>query len=243
MIDRTGKYEVGFFAQGTHVEPNPDIIIRLLETFKDRGFLPITVDEVLIGSSSKMRRQLQLTDNNSVWNLAFEPHRILLTKSEVKGLDIGTPDNFIGEAVDIIGRILHVIPLKGSRLSYITKGLLKEMTDVELKKVNSNLLKLPAFYIDDPPHQWVIKNVNRKEFHLHKKLEQVNIITEISRIQGLFNNDPPIPFDRIAVGFDINTYQKNKDPRFGIEDIVNFLRIAVDVSKQITTEEEKIIYG
>lgn len=242
MIDRTGKYEVSFFAPGTGVEATTEIMMKLLETFKDKGLLPTTIQEVVLGPTSKTRRQLCLTDNNSVWSLAFEPRRLLLTKRDV-GIDLGTPDNFIQEAVDIFARLFLVTPLNGTRLSFVTKGVLAEMANEALEKANTNLLKPPKFYLETPPHQWSIKNVTRCDYKLGEKDELLNIITDISRIQGEFDrDDPPKPFDRIAIGFDINTYQKNVAPRFDIKDLENFLRKAVELSQQITNETEKIIY-
>jgi len=69
------------------------------------------------------------------------------------------------------------------------------------------------------------------------KVEIINVITHINRIQGLLQTVPESqPFDRIEIKFDINTYQNNKTPRFNSGDVGVFLNQAVMISQLLLDE-------
>ncbi|MDT8300876.1 MAG: hypothetical protein RQ760_05275 [Sedimentisphaerales bacterium] len=110
MIEHVMHYQFGFYASNTHLEPEPDIIARLLEVFKDKGFIPTTIQEFQISPAPRMRLQLQFTTSNGEWNLAFEPDRLLLKKENVSGKGIGSPEDFANEAEEIFRCLLGVCP-------------------------------------------------------------------------------------------------------------------------------------
>lgn len=236
MIEYVAHYQFSFFAPGTFVEPSADIIGRLIDPFKDLGFFPTTIQTLQIGPTPRpqTRLELQLMTKNLMWNLAFEPHRVLLQKRNNPELKIGTPEEFIADAEKIFVRLLPVIPLTGTRLSYTIKGLLPEMSDEVLTQANSRFLNLPLFYSQHPPCEWITRNVTRYEVNLGTKTEILNVVTDINRKQESIKLKTSIQrFDRIEIGFDINTFQENKAARFGAEDIGMFLREAVSLSKTI----------
>jgi hypothetical protein len=237
MIDYVRHYKFAFFAPGAHIEPSPDIIARLLETFRDKNFIPTTITEHLIGPNPQTRLQLQMTTRQSELNLAFESNRVLFSRDNIPGTDIGTAADFVAEAVEVFARLLQVVPLIGTRFAYITKGLFPSMPSDALEQVNSRLLNLPPFYIEHPPCEWNTRNVARYEITLGDKVEIINVITHINRIQGLLRAlAESQPFDRIEITFDINTYQNNKTPRFNAGDVGVFLNQAVTISQRILNE-------
>jgi hypothetical protein len=237
MIDFVGHYKFAFFAPGAHLEPSPDIIARLLDTFRDKNLFPTTISEHQILPTPQTRLQLQMTTRQSELNLAFEPNRVLFSKLNVPGIEIGTVADFVAETVEVFARLLQVVPLTGTRLAYITKGLLPSMSSDALEQVNSRLLNLPTFYMEHPPCEWNTRNVARYEITLGDKVEIINVITHINRIQGSFKRiEKPQPFDRIEIGFDINTYQENKTARFKSSDVDVFLNQAVTISQRILDE-------
>ncbi len=84
MIEHVEYYQFGFYAPNAHLDPDPDIIARLLEAFKDKGFIPTTVQEIQItGAQSSTRSQLQFASPQGEWNLAFEPNRVLLMNQTI----------------------------------------------------------------------------------------------------------------------------------------------------------------
>lgn len=245
MIETVLLYQFSFFAPGTQVDPSPDIIVKLMEGFKGKDLMPTTtamqVLQINIGSGPSaaptQTLQLQFVTKNQAWNLAFEPQRVLLTHNNRPDVGIGTPEDFIAEVVEIFSRLLQVISLTGTRLSYVTKGLLPAMSPEALEQVNLRLLNLPAYYREHPPLEWTTRNVARHEVGVGDKAEIINVITDIGRVKGMIEEKGrPQPFDRIMIGFDINTFQENKTPRFGYHDVGLFLREAVKISQMISEE-------
>lgn len=238
-FDIVAHYQLGFYAPNSVVEPSPDIIGKLIEVFKGTGFMPNLVSAFHISSQTpETRDMLTLVTNKSEWVIEFEPHRISFTKKYIPDLEIGSPDEFKTSVVDFCSRILSVIPLSGGRLSYVTKGLLEEMSQGELDKVNSTLMNVPAFYRDNPPQEWTTRNVARyTSKELNEPPERYNVITDINRVQANLKDkmNRSKNIDRIEVGYDINTYQKNMSPRFGINDVEKFLNEVTILSGQITS--------
>lgn len=244
MIEQVIHYQFGFYASNTNLEPEPDIIARLLEAFKDKGFIPTTIQEFQISPTPRMRLQLQFATSNGEWNLAFEPYRVLLKKENVSRTDIGSPENFADEAEEIFQRLLGLKPFNGTRLTYIMKGLLPEMPADKLVEVNGRVLNLLPFYVQHSPYQWTTRNVSEWEVMLGEKAEHLNVITDINRVQmKLLRDIESVSFDRIQIGFDINTYQSNTALRFCADDVRLFLNVAIQKSQDIMTEIESKLNG
>jgi hypothetical protein len=246
MFDYIDHYRFAFFAPGAHIEPSTDIIARLLDTFRDKNFFPTTISEHVISPAKtpQTRLQLQMTTRQSELNLAFEPNRVLFSKLNVPGIEIGTSADFVAETVDVFARLLQVVPLTGTRLAYLTKGLLPSMSSNALEQVNPRLLNLPLFYNEHPPCEWNTRNAARYEITLGDKVEIINVITHINRVQGSLNIiEETQPFDRIEIGFDINTYQNNKTARFNSSYIDVFLNQAVTISKRILNEIGELLHA
>jgi hypothetical protein len=242
MIEHVKHYQFGFFAPNTQIEPRPEIIGRLLEAFKDKGFIPTTMQELQIGPAITTRLQLQFTSPNGEWNLAFEPHRALLKKENVVGTGIGSPEDFCREANEIFNRLLKVNPFTGTRLSYATQGLLPELNPAKLDEINNRILNLLPFYTANPPYQWTTRNVARCDVNLGEMTETLNVITDINRVQGtIVRKTEPLSFDRIEIGFDINTYQENTALRFTADHVGLFLQEAVKTSQDIMGEIERAL--
>jgi len=66
--------------------------------------------------------------------------------------------------------------------------------------------------------------------------ERLNIITQVSRIQGDFIQEGgTFPFDRVQITFDITTYQGNTDPRFEMSAVKAFYPRALEIRDKILT--------
>lgn len=234
MIEYVINYQTGFFAPGTHLEPSSETIGKLLEGFKGKELFPTTVTEIHFAPSQKSRLQLNLITKQNEWAVLFEPHRFLVKRINIVGIEMPSPSAFIAEAESIISTLIDIFPMKGTRLSYVIKGLLPEMTPELLNAFNKRILNLPQFYLDNPPNEWTTRNIARSEMDINGKLEKINVVTDISRKQGsLFEEDKRVQSDRIELGFDINTFQGNVNQRFDENDLGSFLRMANDLAENI----------
>jgi hypothetical protein len=242
MIEHLYSYQAGFFAPGTHIEPSPEIIAKVVKEFENKDFVPSTVP-LFQFQTQTMKLQLQMLTKSMEWIIDFEPNRFLIQRKNLPKIQMCTVDEFITESKDIISRLLNVFPIRGTRLSYVTSGLLPEMSNQQLNKVNMKLLNLPEFYRKSPPVQWSTRNVVKIESHFNNKVEQLNVITDINRKQGtLSKDDKSVQFDRIQLSFDINTFQGNVTQRFDDEDLPSFLITAKELVDEIMIQLKDSIY-
>jgi hypothetical protein len=74
--------------------------------------------------------------------------------------------------------------------------------------------------------------------------EEVNVITDVNRIRGASSGEEGSePYDRIQIGFDINTYQANRDPRFEVRDAEAFFPEALQVRDRILSHLKERLDG
>ncbi|MFC1573314.1 hypothetical protein ACFL6M_06915, partial [Candidatus Eisenbacteria bacterium] len=70
----------------------------------------------------------------------------------------------------------------------------------------------------------------------------LNVITNVNRVTGeLPMQDRMSPFDRIVVGFDINTFQGNVDTRFNPEAIAEFYPKAVNLRTELFSQVKELV--
>lgn len=249
MIEYPAFYQLGFYAPDTHKEPEPEIIGRLMRAFKDKGFIPTTVQEFQLvaersdaGLRPGRRLQLQFTSPSQNWNLAFEEQRVLLKKVGVEDTKIGTVDDFSEEADEVFRLLLNEMQFRGTRLAFAMKGLLPEMPLETLAEAGKRLLNAVPFYVENLPCEWTANNVTRTNVSIGEKSETLNVIANVRRLQGtLQEGDNSVPIDRVEVGFDINTHQDSKEQRFGANDVSPFLKAASEISGRIFREIQERI--
>ena len=204
--------------------------------------MPTTIQEMRLGAIAETRMQLQLVTKNSEWRIEFEPHRICFTKMNVPNREIGTFKKFSQELNDYTTRLSSVISLNGTRLSYVTKGWLKEMKNEELEEIAKKFLIMPSFYQENIPVEWNYRTISRYETSIKNTPEIVNVITDINRIQSLLKEKTEEKeVSRLEIGFDINTFQNNKKGRFQLNDAEEFMQNAETISHRLLTELEEMI--
>jgi hypothetical protein len=246
MIEHTELYQVGFYAPGARKEPDPDTIAVLLDAFRDLAFVPTTLTEFKMMAQPgyptqrlEPRLQLQLTSTNQQWNVAFEQKRVLVRKVNVIDAVLGGEEEFVGEVINVMAKLLKPFPMIGTRLTFATRGVLGEMSSTNLDAVNRKIFKVIPFYSEHSPHEWSSRNISRIEVVMGGKMETLNVITDVNRIKGTIEETAgPVEIDRIQICFDINTYQGNEDQRFNLEDIQPFLHEALQTRQRILTELE-----
>ena len=121
---------------------------------------------------------------------------------------LSNTDVFFGNVYDIINVLTESYSIKGNRVAYLTKYLLKVLNNDKLIDANKNLINLPSIYQKNPPFEWNTRNVCEISESLNGTIEKLNIITKINREKGVFRftNES---YDRIAIEFDINTTHLN----------------------------------
>ena len=240
MFDMIGKYQASLFVNLADISPTPELISKLLMLFKDKNLLPNTFQEISVHTLRPQTR-LRLSSQNNEWNLNFATHRLDIEKNatDPKGQNLGTAEEFAEQAHELFNRILTEFRKKGDRISLITSGLLKEMPEEKLADIYDRLFNPIPFYGDNPPFEWNTRSVARKTLEINSIQESINVITDINRVRGqLIQPNNILEFDRIEIGFDINTIQENQETRFSVDAIESFFSGANEIRNQILKDLE-----
>jgi len=230
------SYQMSYFAGLEDYVPSADVIPPLLDVFRDEGFIPTTFIQVKDG---KPHTRLRLAPPNHEWFVDLDLHRINVVKNPTEpwGKNLGTVREFVNDASDFITRILDIHTVKGTRLALVTKNLLDITQPDELNAAYARLVKPLPFYVESAPHEWQSRSVTRVNASLDGREEIVNVITAMARIQGSIGSLEQVQeFDSISVEFDINTYQRIKEPRFSSASLGSFFEFAVKLRERLLKE-------
>jgi hypothetical protein len=245
FVERRPFFQVGFFCSHG-VEPRPETIAKLVTEFAEFNFLPTTVQAFQLGPQPAPTQalHLQLITQDRQWTIDFEPHRFLIQQNAVGGEVPGPPNAFGTRTVQILRHLYSLYPHAATRLSFVTKGLCRQMSEDELSYVHGSLFTLPEFFQGSNPIEWSTRQVIRRTESVNDKSELLNVVTDLSRVQGVFaDRQNQTMFDRIQIGLDINTFQGNQSQRFTPDDIGPFLDVAVRTIRDVETGVEGLVYG
>ncbi|HDJ89351.1 MAG TPA: hypothetical protein ENG40_01485 [Thermoprotei archaeon] len=235
MIEVRTKYQTSIFGNFKDIMPTSEIIKKLLDLFSDKNFLPSTFQELSPGLEGPQTR-IQLVTLNNEWIIHFATHRIDIEQKNPTLAEDKTEylKSFIQESLEIFKRILEAFRKRSNRLSLVTGGLLKEMSEDKLKRIYILFYKPIDFYKTNPPFEWNSRHVSRIKRAIGEIEEEINIITNIDRLKGgMIKDNQHIPFDRIGIGFDINTAGENDNLRFGFEEISLFYDLCIEIRDNI----------
>ena len=243
MLEQVIHYQTGIFAPDTRLEPSASNIGTLLELFKDKGFIPITQTVIEVSGTMPLapKLQLNLATQRQDWTVAFEKERVNCIWSKIDKTDSLTIDQFIQEAPIIIKQIDTRFPLHGWRLFFNMKGILPELSNEEMMRINNIILNIPLFFKESQPVLWSTRNQSRKDITFRDGKETLNIILDVNRVKIQFRTtEPSEPQDRVEIYLDINTLQTNKDQRFGADDLEAYLVVAKAISQEILSQLEDL---
>lgn len=244
MPEHTLQYQFAFFSTDSHWEANVDNISFLLGALGPLGWIPTAAQELEIGQPERpfrMRQQLKFASTDGEWNLAFEPHRILLKREEVDDdAEIGSVEEFGITVSKVFQSLISFRQCKGRRLGFVLKRILEDMMPERLAEVHERTIQPLPFYCDNAPTQWNCREVARLASSIGGLDEKLNVVTDISRVQGEIQTiEQSTPFDRIEIGLDVNTVPENRTARFGIDEIESFLKKVQDIRSRIFAEIEE----
>lgn len=245
MFDFAQKYQASVFGNFLDILPTPDMISKMLELFRDKNLLPSTFQEIspqFMGPQPRLR----LSSQNNEWNINFATNRMDIEKNPTNPIEnnFGSVEDFVAEANQLFDRTLNEFSRKAKRISCVTSGLLKPMGPEKMEILFNKLFSPIEFYRNTPPFEWNSRFASRVVFDITGAPEQVNAITSINRVHGhIFEPDTMVGFDRIEIGFDINTNQENQETRFDTSSLAHFYKEATLLRRNLLTELETFFNG
>jgi len=235
-------YQASFFCDLVDITPKPELIIEITKKLKSFELIPNSTSEFVIdekGITSNQR--LELTSQKKDFIIRFEKNRFLIEQGNLNN-NIITIDEFILKIKGIFEILYSLFKRKGKRLSFVTSVLLDEKDNKQLNETFKTILVPQSIYKTKPPYEWNTRQVTTDNYEIKKKPEKINIITELSRVQGVLNEKGiNKKIDRLQLSTDINTHQSNMSPRFDSEDFEIFLQQATNQFKKLKKEYGDIL--
>ena len=238
FVENRQFYQIGFF-RPHGVTPSTDDIARLTSEFAEFDFLPAAVPVFQSGSQADAVQdiQLQLFTQDRQWTVDFEPDRFLIQRNTAADEEAEYPNAFASGTIHILSHLHNLYPCLATRLSFVTRGLCRKMSNYELDNAYGRLFRLPAFSEDSNPLEWSVQQVIRREESINDKSELLNIVAGSRRVQTDVSDS-----DRIQIIMDINTFQGNQNQRFTPDDIDSFIKIAMHNTYEFERSVESLIY-
>ena len=247
MIDIKTQYQAAIFGDIRDIQPTPEHTKTLIDLFSDKALIPNPFYELGgTGQANRPARRARIgfTSVNREWEINFRSERIQITKHAVQshGTNLGDLGEFCSDVNLLFDRIISKFEKKANRIALVTNFILEEMTEEALSRVYLKLFNPPKFYEKIRPFEWDWRTASRDGINLSGLNETLNIIVTISRASGEFQvRDEVTPFDRVRVGFDINTIPDNTEHRFNTQSVVNFYNQVLGLHNSLSAEVMEFI--
>jgi hypothetical protein len=231
MIDLPLRYQITLFGAVEDITASAANIKYFIEAFEDKGLIPVSIQP--LGPVGFYPLSLKSSDDSFTVNFSGGRIDILRINQNIGVATMPGLSEFITECKGAITKINSRFPKQFNRLSLVTQILFKELNSDQLNQVFKRVFNPIDFYEQNIPTDWKNRITTKAPLEMETS-EQCNVISEVSRLRGdLRVNSKVEKIDRAQLFFDINTFQGNRDYRFGIESVFRFLDAAVLLQKKL----------
>lgn len=242
MIDFFVNYRATIFTET--ISATSDNVARLVSCFADKQLLPNIYNELVEGQTS-FSSVLELKNIDGSFVIKFGLNRVDIFRiKQTPSMDIGSIEDFCKLSKDCLKKILDMFPQKISRVALFISGIFKEISSSNMKDIYSNIFNTTPFIDASSLVEWNTRQVMRINFNIGSLGEElVNFVLNLSKGELTLNNNGQINMsDRIIIEIDTNTYQHNKNERFGYDEVSAFWDKAVLFNRSKLAEVEEYIW-
>lgn len=238
-------YQVNIFGDFSHVDVSPENIYKIMTLFRDYNLVPNNFQEFnpTINPSPVVRPSF--SSINGEWIIEIASSRLKIQQNSISATSINTSEilSFIEKTAQMIELFLSEFPVNSHRVSLASKTLFSSISEERLNDIYPMLTNAIPFYQESVPFEWNMRSVGRVNYELNGNPESINVISDISRVQGeMVQNNQVSEFDRIGIDFDINTLAENQTGRFNYSPIHEFLIASAKTRDEIMKQVELIIF-
>ncbi len=228
MYDITLRYLASVFVDAGSISVSAKHVADLLDRLGDDTLLPTTVLEQ---TPAGVSNRIGFRSGDGQWHLIVASSRIDFARTPgAAGVqDPGGFDEFCQAAASKLVVPLEYFGRRGHRLAAVQEGLLPELPSEKIDAVRERLLNVPEALSGESAFEWDW----RCAFHLPRSFggheEKTNTIVTAKRLSGNIDRviagvPSRVPFDRIRLDLDINTWPQETTARFGQEDVFTFFK-------------------
>lgn len=231
MIDKNILFVASIITGKHDIVPNTKNITFFVNEFEDKELVP---------TSTKQNEDdiLELSNSEEGLTISFLRNKIVFFKVFNSNTQTVSITDFCTYVIEIWSRINKKYSKSANRLGITSKVFFKELPEEDLQSIYSKIFMPFGEFNFDEPKAWTKESVSQFTRQIGDTSEELNIITELKRVQGSFNdNKDAVSFDKIELGIHINTIEENTDFRFGTEHI----NIVFDNMLELHTELTNLI--
>lgn len=243
MFSGSAKLQTTIFGEFKDIIPTPDRVIKLMQIFQDKGFIPGTFLEIESNSPSPANR-ISLTTQNSEWlvNIGTQRVDILKNPTNPSGTNLEDINGFIANSIDIINKLLSNFERRGNRCALVAEYYYEDSNTLKYDKLYNSLRKPFGIYTKQIPFEWNIRDACKRTISEGENNEIVNIISMLNRMQGQIIGPGVFKsFDRIQIIIDINSIPERYDQRYDIEKVKWFYSRLDKIHNEIAKDIDGVI--
>ncbi|MFF2457639.1 hypothetical protein [Peribacillus simplex] len=235
-------YQVNLFGEFVDIEPKPENIMELMPLLSKFSLMPTTMQELNPNYGLVPLNRLSLASDNNEFRVDIGLDKVTISKNAVNNSGIIEADisSFVTDAEYILDEILTKYNKLGTRVSLISNGLFPETSVENLEETYGKFISPIDYYETNKPFEWNARSVSREKYNISQREETINIISEVARVQGHFNNQHS-EFDRINLKTDINTIGQSTEKRLNGTSVKEFLRLAIESRSKLITQVESMV--
>lgn len=224
-------YRASLFGDFQSVKPTPEYTIQLIAALRDHGLsmLPSTVQELAPPSMTPVNRPSFSSEDGSV-QVAVLLSRLDVSKTGPMdgNSNIGDMATFSDLVEKCAAAALAGSSIQGTRVAFVVQAFCQDHDPIVIDGAFLKIFNPPEFYQDGTSKEWTFRANNLTNLDFDDCREQVNVITKIERVQGVYwaYGTQQKEFDKIAIEVDVNTSQSNSLTRFTSSNLSAFVRAA-----------------
>jgi hypothetical protein len=245
MLDSTIKYSSHIFINDDEILGTPENFSKLLNEFKDNGFIPTTIQEVDQATGTPTPK-IQLSSPESGYSIACLSKKIVIERNPVNIIsgNILDQSEFCNDTINFYSRVHSIFKPFVKRMSYVTEYFFRDMSENGFSFVYNKMFSGPSLYKNKDVYEWVWRSTAWDEIEIQEKNEKLNVIVDMTRLSGYITSGAnSVNFDKIRLLVDLNTSQKNLEPRFSESDVICFYEKIKDRQSRIINQLDGYLYG
>lgn len=237
MILVNSSFQASFFGKFQSIDASPNGIFKLLELFKDDGFLPSSIHELTPNSTTPLLRP-RLTTETEDWSINILSSRIDLVRTLTPKIEsIGEVDNFVRDVLKFMNHFKKISPDPFNRIALNSFLTVHDIDPQIITRLYTKVFTPLNYFSENPPFEWNNRSVSRTPLSGSNESEFANVILDINRAPGqLITNGMLTDIDAITVHFDLNTDGNNTDLRLHDVNINDFYSVMLPLRNKILEE-------
>lgn len=238
MVFEPNKYVFVIFSNNNDIPYEPVTIQKLYLNLLQFEVIPGSTTEFTLPEGTK-KAWLKFYSIDNSFAINFRQDRIDIECQNVPGKQCLSYVDFCEKAKNILIAIEKTHPRKANRLAFVTTLRNTQLTESEMDSVYKSAFGKLTDISDVPPMEWNHRTCRRYPRLINNKKEIFNNIYNISRANGLTQNNVKLNYFELAI--DINTNPENIGVRFSIEDYKDFLANIGPWNEELTNNVFKIL--